>query len=901
MADRKIQTYYVASTHWDREWYEAFQQFRYHLVELLDEVLELMARDERFACFQTDGQSILLEDYLEIRPERSAQVHAFAKSGRLRVGPWYTMPDEHIVSGEALVRNLEEGIRVAAEFGNISRAGFVCDMFGHVSQLPQIFRGFGIDNAFLFRGVNEDSHRGAFRWTGTDGSELVVLRFGPNEGYFDYAATVRGGFDPDAPFELADAIERLSAYVDVQRARVGDDDAVLLFDGGDHMPIEPQTVALLEGLRAQRPDIQLHFTGLDEFAAALRKIADRIPRTDTGELRAPGKKVGEGAWVIPGVYSSRVPLKQANRACETQLCYWAEPFTLFAATKTGADYPASYLRRSWRYLLENHAHDSICGCSPDQIHKDMAFRFDQCQLINGKVIDAALTRVADRVELPELDGEQYALVVFNPAQQAIDGPVDLALWFDEKTPSLFNEFFGFEAKVGFRLYDATGSEIPYDRVSYHPQRRRFRRAHGKAPRGQECIVVNVTAPLNIPAFGYTTLIVKPENQPTRHPQAGIVTSHRSMENDALRVEVQANGTVTLTDKRNEQRYDNLLVFEDRADIGDGWYHGIAVNDEIITSAAASANVAVLFDGAQKGVLRIEHRLMVPEEFLFDRQMRRSPIRRELRIITDITLRRGADNLECRTRVDNQVRDHRLRVLCETGVQADTAFADSAFDVVERPIALPADNHLYKELAVETQPQASWTAVSDARRGLAVVAPDLCEACVCDLPCRPVALTLLRGFRRTVFTDGEDGGQIIGAHTFDYRIVPFAGPPDRVGLTVNGQQMITGVRAIERHPGTTSPTESRLPRTGGQLVLTRNESVLTSLRRHPTRDHVEVRLFNPADQPVREVLRFDAVLATAFATDLEGERTGDLAHTEHEVTVELGAKRIVTVGVTFTGG
>ncbi|MCB9850723.1 MAG: glycoside hydrolase family 38 [Phycisphaerales bacterium] len=897
MAAGKIQAYYVVSTHWDREWYEAFQQFRYHLVELLDEVLDLMAADERFVCFQTDGQSIILEDYLEIRPERAEQVHAYAKAGRLRVGPWYTMPDENIVAPESLVRNLEEGIRVARDFGNISKAGFVCDIFGHVSQLPQIFHGFGIDNAFLFRGVNEDTHRGSFRWTGADGSELVVMRFGPKEGYFDLAAAVRGGFDQENEFELEAGIERLVEYVDVQRDRIGTD-AVLLFDGGDHMPIEPQTIALLEGLKKKRPDVELHFTGLDEYAAALRERKDQITRTDQGELRAPGKKVGEGAWVIPGVLSSRVQLKQANRACETLLCWWAEPFSMLATAKTGAADHDSYIRRAWRYVLENHAHDSICGCSPDQIHKDMEFRFDQAKLISGKVIDNALTAIAARIDLPELEGEQYALVVFNPSQQAIDGPVDLELWFDENTKNLFNEFFAFEPKVGFRLCDADGNEIPYDRVSYKPQRRRFKRAPRRAPRGQECIVVQVTAPLKVPAFGYTTLTIKPEDRPTRHPQGGIVTSHRSLENEHLRVEVNANGSVALHDKRNKQTYDNLLVFEDRADIGDGWYHGIAVNDEIYSTAATQAEVAVVFDGTQKGVLRIVQRMQVPKRFYFEKQMRRTEEKAELRITTEVTLRRGADNLECRTTIDNTVRDHRVRVLCETGVDAKTYWADSAFDVVEREIALPADNHLWKELAVETRPQTSWAAIADAKRGLAIVAPDLCESCVRDVPGKPLALTLLRGFRRTVFTDGEEGGQIIGTHAFNYRLVPFAGEPNRVSLAVLGQQMNAGLRTIERLARDKQADGAPLPRTAGQLFMSPGNAVMTSFRKYPEHGYVEVRIFNPYDDTHRETLRFEGGIVEAFTTDLEGNKTGKLAHKQDEVTVELGPKKIVTVGVTM---
>src|SRR5512142_1881312 len=62
--------HYIASTHWDREWYEPFQYYRDRLVDVLDGAIDLLERDPEYRYYQTDGQSIVLEDYLEIRPEQ---------------------------------------------------------------------------------------------------------------------------------------------------------------------------------------------------------------------------------------------------------------------------------------------------------------------------------------------------------------------------------------------------------------------------------------------------------------------------------------------------------------------------------------------------------------------------------------------------------------------------------------------------------------------------------------------------------------------------------------------------------------------------------------------------------------------------------------------------------------
>ena len=169
--------------------------------------------------------------------------------------------------------------------------------------------------------------------------------------------------------------------------------------------------------------------------------------------------------------------------------------------------------------------------------------------------------------------------------------------------------------------------------------------------------------MQVPAFGYTTLLVSPVDGPTRF-SGSLATSHRSIENEHLKVLVNANGTIDLTDKRSNRTFSGLLAFEQRADIGDGWFHGLAVNDQIDSSIGSPAEVSLTADGIGKATMRIAVSMRVPEEFDF-RLMQRSERRATLRIVTDVTLRDGADHLEMETTVENIVRDHRLRALFPT--------------------------------------------------------------------------------------------------------------------------------------------------------------------------------------------------------------------------------------------
>src|SRR5262249_4367395 len=118
----------VPHTHWDREWYLPFEQFRLRLGAVVDRGLETLRPDPSFTSFTLDGQAIVLEDYVEVRPENEARLRALLAAGRLEVGPSYMLPDEILVGGEPLVRNLLLGRRVCRRFGvEPSGAGYLPD------------------------------------------------------------------------------------------------------------------------------------------------------------------------------------------------------------------------------------------------------------------------------------------------------------------------------------------------------------------------------------------------------------------------------------------------------------------------------------------------------------------------------------------------------------------------------------------------------------------------------------------------------------------------------------------------------------------------------------------------------------------------------------------------------
>ncbi len=347
----------VPHTHWDREWYLPFEQFRLRLAEVVDQVLDTLERDPAFRSFTLDGQAIVLEDYLDARPENEGRLRALLAAGRLEVGPWYVLPDEILVGGESLVRNLLLGRRVCRRFGvEPSAAGYQPDSFGHPAQLPQILAGFGLRTFLFSRGLGDelDEVGVVFRWRAA-GAEVVACQMLPHYDNFARLGWYRDG---------GDRVERIVARFGELLQAAGQE-SLLLANGSDHLPIEPQLPRLCAEL-CERFGTEFRIGRYDEYAP----VAEGLP-VHEGEL--VGSRLQN---VLRGVNSARLYLKQANERAERRLLA-AETAAALRTLRSGERYPAADLRLAWRDLLRNHPHDSICGCSVDEVHRDMLVRYEQ--------------------------------------------------------------------------------------------------------------------------------------------------------------------------------------------------------------------------------------------------------------------------------------------------------------------------------------------------------------------------------------------------------------------------------------------------------------------------------------------------------------------------------------------
>lgn len=350
----------VPHTHWDREWYRPFEHFRLELARVVDGVITALEHDPEFTSFTLDGQAIVLEDYVDVRPENEARLRALLAAGRIEVGPSYVLPDELLVCAESLVRNLLLGRAVCRRFGvDPSPVGYLPDSFGHPAQLAQILAGFGIQSFIFSRGLGDELDRTGvvFEWRAPDGSE--VLAFQQLADYSNFAAVA--GVD-DAIARIGELARRFGPAL----AAAGVHD-VLLCNGSDHLPVQPELPRLCADLERLLPATSFAIAAYRDYVRAVGR-----PAVGAHEGELLGSRLQN---VLRGVNSARMYIKRANERAERRLLC-AETLAALVALRDRRPFPGQDFEVAWRDLLRCQPHDSICGCSCDEVHRDMLARYE---------------------------------------------------------------------------------------------------------------------------------------------------------------------------------------------------------------------------------------------------------------------------------------------------------------------------------------------------------------------------------------------------------------------------------------------------------------------------------------------------------------------------------------------
>jgi mannosylglycerate hydrolase len=883
----------VPHTHWDREWYAPFQVFRARLVRLLDELLPLLERDLSYARFLLDGQTVVVDDYLEVRPEAAAALQRLAATGRLSVGPWMVLMDEFMVSGETIVRDLQLGMKRATELGGAMPVGYLPDMFGHVAQMPQILRLAGLEHAVVWRGVPSTIGQTAFAWAAPDGSAV--------RAEYLYGSYSNGRDLPDDAKQLVARARSYELELGPARLPAG---AMLLMNGTDHQMPQPWLGRVVAEANEIQDDYRFVVTSLPEYLA--EQPADGLT-TWSGELRS-----GARANVLMGVASNRVDVHQACAVAERALERRAEP--LSALLLPADQYPDALLGIAWKKLVLNSAHDSSCACSDDEVVDQVLVRYREARQIGDVIAREALRQLAAEVDAPA-----GSTLVVNPTQTSRGGllhvhvPGEGPFHFiaPDGTPCATQELGlltgeGFSAlvtgqKVRWVLEMMNGPEFAGERIGRYEMTEAddgalelvFQGAHpgetimdltelrdelvrlgdeGKTFRFQVLaapVREAIFAADGVPGFGWRSYTVAAGDGPATALAAG----PSSLANEHLHVEIGGDGTyaITTTDGLTLAGLGRLV---DGGDGGDVYNYSPPADDRIVDHPEA-VDVTMLEAGPVRARVRIDATYRWPMHAVGDERScsERTAETVPVMVRTTLELRTDERFLRVRTDLDNPCRDHRLRTHFPLPAPATTSNAECAFAVVERGLTAEGGPN---EFGLPTFVSRRFVDASDGEAGLALVhdglleyelvAPDVKEG-------TELALTLMRatGYLSRMqlalraspagYPYRLQGPQMLGELAFDYALLPHRGDWRDAQLYDAADEALVPLERI-RAGGWAG---ARRDRTGSLLQV--DGARVSAVLREP--GGLVVRVFNPSPDATTAVIERDGSPATGWTVDLVG--------------------------------
>jgi mannosylglycerate hydrolase len=690
----------IPHTHWDREWYLTRAGFLARLVPVLDDLQQRLQADEEFRSFLLDGQTVLLEDYLRVRPDRIHRVRALVRSGRLQVGPWYVLADELIPSGESLVRNLLAGRADADMLGRRTDVLYSPDAFGHPAVWPSLANEFGIRFGVLWRGLGgEPGQTGdLYRWRGPDRAEVLLYHL-PPDGYEIGSGLVA---DPDALPErwgrIRDAlVDRASTF------------QIAVFVGADHHAAHRELTRLRLLVAELEPEAYVRVSRLEEFFSAARAEGRDLPVL-TGELRWSYGYT----WTLQGVHATRAPLKRRHSEAELWLERVAEPLAALARWTAGTD-AQPLLSLAWRTLLRSQFHDSLAGCTVDAVAQRVQARIADAETLAREVartsLDALVGNDSDQArDRPEQTSPR--LVLWNPATRARSGIV-------------VAEVTGFVRDVvvgppGGRvprtgsgagelqfLAGNTGQGIQF--LGRYDRMERLDSAH-HYPDQDEVEVVRLAVPAPL-VEGLSCAMLDSVPAHGRMGESEVRVAESWLDNSLVSVEVKPDGTLELSDRGTGAQFSGLLSLEAEADVGDS-YTFAPLPQTAPFGLSAPLEPRILAGGPLVGALELRGSLALSQG------------RIGVRVVVSLYARSSA--VRCTLEIQNRAWNHRLRLRLPTGLPGGTALAGGPFGSVARESIEPDPARYPRETPVRTAPAHRFVAHARRGHGLVLLAPGFFE-------------------------------------------------------------------------------------------------------------------------------------------------------------------------------
>lgn len=936
MNNRKETGYIVTHTHWDREWRYPLWENRMLLVGMIDELLETLGNNAEYSSFILDGQSVVIEDYLQVRPENEDKIRKHIKEGRISIGPWYTLPDLYPVDGECLVRNLMKGIRYSDAMGGHMHLAYESFGWGQISQFPQIYKGFGFDIAIVAKNVSKErAPASEFIWEGPDGSQILATRLGQHAranffmnaylkimtgtdylsdryrlvwekaGAICHPADERNCFKDYQMLENTESLHEEFIRDAVQTAWDATNETTvssmrILMNGSDSTTSQPMLTEIVKEANELFDDKEFVLSTLEQYTDQLKK------QIDLGKLAVVKGELRDGPAFAcsANALMTRPGIKMLNKRVQNSLLHAAEPLSVMNAM-LGVEYDRNFLDIAMKYMLLSQPHDSINGVTQDKTADDITYMLNQALEISEVISGKACAELIKQIDTDSFDDRDILLVVVNPSlfkrneviKVYIDTPQDYNIW-------------------DFDMVDSAGNRMDTQFVSRKEEVVPVNDLHARPLPfylDRHCIFMNTG---EVPAGGYKVYRAVPTKTFNRKAVfwAEMRTSKgnelsgslNTMENEYLKVTVENNGTLSIYDKATHKDYNQLNYFEDTGDCGDYWMYYPPHHNKTFTSLGSQARSWLQENGPLSATIAAEVKMKLPAYALRpENEIRgesaRSEEEKELTAAVYYTLRHGSKKVDVKLRVENTVEDHRLRVLFDTGIKAAYSDAAGHFAVDRRHVSPVKDKNGEYWPEMQTLPQQTFVDLCHDNQGFALINNCMTEYEAMDNDKGTVALTLFRSVRNIICTEfrsagvfpRQKGGQSLGVLEYEYAIYPHTGTWEKAGLYCEAEKLNVRLKPFQ----TGKHANGRLPLETSFFSIEPSDLVMSAFKKAEDRDSYIMRLFNPTNKSLEGIIRLYAPIRAAYLTDLNERRTFEPVATDtNTISIHVGSNKIVTVEI-----
>ncbi len=415
--------------------------------------------------------------------------------------------------------------------------------------------------------------------------------------------------------------------------------------------------------------------------------------------------------------------------------------------------------------------------------------------------------------------------------------------------------------------------------------------------------------VNLPPMGYKVI------EKSSKPVSDLILDGFTIENSLIILSINSNGSFNITQKNTGRVFENLGVFEDRADTGDEYNYSYPDSDSVVTTSGAKAEISIIEKSSIRVVFRIKIEIELPESDA-NSHAERSKVLRKMPIVTYLTLDADSSVAKCRTVVRNTVKDHVMRVLFPTDIETDYSYAGSPFDITQRPISIedydessiPEDVRKVIVGAREAKPNTiflnrEFVDINDGDCGLAVLSKGLPEYQVIDED-NKIALTLFRSVGWVakdinsrigdagpkIFTPGA---QCLREMSFEYAVYLHEGDAFEGDVCRKSDIFNSSVIKLttDRHKGVLDKEKSFF-----NLVSKSNSFKVTSCKRSEDGRSVIIRGYNSSETGIDVELVFFFRIQKACFTDLLEREKEELSVKENIISFTVAPKKIITMKI-----